>query len=180
MTAKPALDLAGDLVKLDVVLRPGDAEQAGVTVFGDADSGTRVGYDTETGRVFIDRRDSGNVAFHPAFASVEDAPVGLSEQGTVTLELYLDRASIELFTDDGQVTITDQVFPDARGRRHLRLLDRRNRVSRERHGDAIIPSMWAVPDPVVAREHPRMSWRAPGRRASICRGRRRRRTEEHR
>lgn len=106
------LQLSGDVVKVDLTLRPGDAEQAGITVFGDDSSGTRIGYDTTTGRVFVDRRDSGNVDFHPAFASVEDAPVAL-EDGTVTLEVYLDRASVELFTAGGRTTITDQVFPNA-------------------------------------------------------------------
>ncbi len=106
------LQLSGDVVKVDLTLRPGDAEQAGITVFGDDSSGTRIGYDTATGRVFVDRRDSGNVDFHPAFASVEDAPVAL-EDGTVTLEAYLDRASVELFTAGGRTTITDQVFPNA-------------------------------------------------------------------
>lgn len=106
------LRLAGDVVKVDVTLRPGDAEQAGITVFGDDSSGTRIGYDTTTGRVFVDRRDSGNVGFHPAFASVEDAPVALVD-GTVTLEAYLDRASVEVFAAGGRTTITDQVFPNA-------------------------------------------------------------------
>ncbi len=53
------LQLSGDVVKVDLTLRPGDAEQAGITVFGDDSSGTRIGYDTTTGRVFVDRRDSG-------------------------------------------------------------------------------------------------------------------------
>ncbi|WP_374206536.1 GH32 C-terminal domain-containing protein [Microbacterium sp. VKM Ac-2923] len=105
------LQLSGDVVRVDVTLRPGDATQAGITVFGDDTSGTRIGYDTITGRAFIDRRDSGNVGFHPAFASVEDAPVALVD-GTVTLEAYLDRASVELFAAGGRTTITDQVFPN--------------------------------------------------------------------
>ncbi len=106
------LRLSGDVVKVDLTLRPGDAEQAGITVFGDDTSGTRIGYDTTTGRVFVDRRDSGNVDFHPAFASVEDAPVALVD-GAVTIEAYLDRASVELFAAGGRTTITDQVFPNA-------------------------------------------------------------------
>lgn len=106
------LQLSGDVVKVDVTLRPGDATQAGITVFGDDTSGTLIGYDTTTGRAFVDRRDSGNVGFHPAFASVEDAPVALVD-GTVTLEAYLDRASVELFAAGGRTTITDQVFPNA-------------------------------------------------------------------
>lgn len=108
-----ALDLSGEVAKLEVVLRPGDASSAGITVFGDESGGTRIGYDAELGRVFVDRRESGNTAFHPAFASIEDAPVTLREDGTVAFEVYLDRASVEVFADGGRVSITDQVFPNA-------------------------------------------------------------------
>ncbi|WP_307220579.1 GH32 C-terminal domain-containing protein [Microbacterium sp. SORGH_AS_0888] len=106
------LGLAGDVVKIEAVLRPGTASQAGITVFGDATSGTRIGYDADTERVFIDRRASGDVGFHPAFASIDEAPTTLRPDGTIALELYLDRASVELFTEDGRLTITDQVFPN--------------------------------------------------------------------
>ncbi|WP_434811889.1 GH32 C-terminal domain-containing protein [Microbacterium sp. bgisy189] len=105
------LGLSGEVAKVEVVLRPGSAEQAGITVFGDGDTGTRIGYDRDRGRLFVDRRASGEVDFHPAFASIEDAPVELDADGTVRFELYLDRASVELFAADGTVTITDQVFP---------------------------------------------------------------------
>lgn len=105
------LGLDGDVVKIDAVLRPGDAKRAGITVFEGGGAGTQIGYDSETGRVFVDRRDSGVVGFHPAFASIEDAPLALDDDGTVTLEIYLDRASVEVFADGGLVTITDQVFP---------------------------------------------------------------------
>lgn len=107
------LGLGAEVAKLDVVLRPGDSDQAGITVFGGEDSGTRIGYDTKRERLFVDRRNSGDVGFHPAFASVDDVPVALADDGTVAFELYLDRASVELFADDGRATITDQVFPDA-------------------------------------------------------------------
>ena len=33
--------------------------------------------------------------------------------GRLRLRLYVDRASVELFAQDGLTTITDQVFPDA-------------------------------------------------------------------
>lgn len=105
------LGLTGDVVKIEARLRPGASTRSGITVFEGGGAGTRIGYDSETGRVFVDRRDSGVVGFHPAFASIEDAPVGLAEDGTLTLEIYLDRASVEVFSDDGLVTITDQVFP---------------------------------------------------------------------
>ena len=141
------LDLAGEVVKIDAVLRPGDAEQAGITVFGDAESGTHIGYDTDSGRVFVDRRDSGNVGFHPAFASIEDAPVALAEDGTVTLELYLDRASVELFADDGRVTITDQVFPNAGADAITGWSTGGVAVLESITVTPIVPTMWNVPEP---------------------------------
>ncbi|BDZ37523.1 hypothetical protein GCM10025863_01370 [Microbacterium suwonense] len=107
-----ALELSGDVAKLDITLRPGDADQAGITVFSNGDAGTRIGYDVRRERIFIDRTASGNLGFSPAFASVDDAPLAL-EDGTVTLEVYLDRASVELFAAEGLVTLTDQVFPEA-------------------------------------------------------------------
>jgi len=51
------------------------------------------------------------VDFHPSFASVESAPVDLVD-GIVRLAIYIDRSSIEVFAQDGLVTMTDQVFPD--------------------------------------------------------------------
>ncbi|WP_373426050.1 GH32 C-terminal domain-containing protein [Microbacterium sp. W4I20] len=142
-----ALGLDAEVAKLDVVLRPGDADSAGITVFSDGETGTRIGYDTRSGRVFIDRTKSGVVGFNPSFASVSDAPLALEENGTVTLELYLDRASVELFTDDGMLTITDQVFPEAGA----------TAVSGWSRGGAatiesitvtpLTPTMWQVPEP---------------------------------
>ncbi|MGC5224937.1 GH32 C-terminal domain-containing protein [Micromonospora sp. DT81.3] len=143
------LALAGQLVKIDAVLRPGEAEQAGIVVFGDADSGTRIGYDTASERIFVDRRDSGNVEFHPAFASIEDAPVPLAANGTVTIELFLDRASVELFAADGRVTITDQVFPNAGADAITGWSTGGTAVLESITVTPIVPTMWKVPTPVT-------------------------------
>ena len=62
--------------------------------------------------MFVDRRNSGNTAFHPAFASIEDAPVTLDKNGNITMRIYLDRSSVEVFAQNGLRTITDQVFPN--------------------------------------------------------------------
>jgi fructan beta-fructosidase len=107
------LPVSGDVVRIDAVLRPGGADAVGLSVLGDAEASTRIGYDTASGRLFVDRRDSGSTAFHPAFASLDDAPVALREDGTVAITAYVDRASVEVFTADGRTTITDQVFPNA-------------------------------------------------------------------
>ena len=107
------LPVSGDVVRIDAVLRPGDADAVGLSVLGDDEASTRIGYDAASGRLFVDRRDSGNTGFHPAFASLDDAPVELAADGTIALTAYVDRSSVEVFTADGRTTITDQVFPNA-------------------------------------------------------------------
>ena len=140
------LDLSGDVAKVELSLRPNGAQRAGITVFSDGDSGTRIGYDAETERVFIDRTDSGNVDFHPAFASIDDAPLSLDE-GTITLEVYLDRASVELFAADGMLTMTDQVFPTA-GADEITAWSEGGAATIESITvTPLIPTMWDVPEP---------------------------------
>lgn len=106
------LPVSGDVVRIDAVLAPGDADAVGLSVLGDGKSSTRIGYDTTTGRLFVDRRDSGSTGFHPAFASLDDAPVELVD-GRIAITAYVDRSSVEVFTADGRTTITDQAFPNA-------------------------------------------------------------------
>ena len=106
------LPVSGEVVRIDAVIAPGAADAVGLSVLGDDEAATRVGWDATSARLFVDRRDSGNTAFHPAFASLEDAPVAL-EDGKLALTVYVDRASVEVFADGGRTTITDQVFPNA-------------------------------------------------------------------
>lgn len=150
VTGDTDLGLAGDVVKVDVTLRPGDADAAGITVFGDDSTGTRIGYDTRTKKVFLDRTNSGDVDFHPGFASVEDAPVALADDGTVTLEMYLDKASVELFTADGRTTITDQVFPNEGADRISAWSEGGSAVIESISVTPITPTLWTEPDGATA------------------------------
>jgi levanase len=104
---------SGQVQQVDITFAPGTAKKSGITVLGDETSSTTIGYDATTGKIFVDRTKSGNTAFHPAFASIEDAPVALDKNGNITMRLYLDHSSVEVFAQGGLRTITDQVFPNA-------------------------------------------------------------------
>ena len=66
--------------------------------------------DAPAGQVFVDRTKSGQVAFSSLFPSRETAPLS-AENGRVKLHIFVDWSSVEVFGDDGQVCITDQIFP---------------------------------------------------------------------
>ena len=104
---------SGQVQQVDITFAPSTAKKSGITVLGDGNSSTVIGYDATTGKMFVDRTKSGNIAFHPAFASIEYAPIALDKNGNITMRIYLDRSSVEVFAQNGLRTITDQVFPNA-------------------------------------------------------------------
>ncbi|WP_022907393.1 glycoside hydrolase family 32 protein, partial [Curtobacterium sp. B18] len=105
------LPVRGETLDLRAHLTRGSAKTFGLAVRTGAGQSTQVGYDTTTGKVFIDRTHSGNVGFSSAFPSRSEAPLPLT-RGGLDLRILVDASSIEVFADDGQVVLTDQVFPD--------------------------------------------------------------------
>ena len=71
---------------------------------------TVIGIDPRAGRLFVDRTRSGQVDFHPEFRGRHTAPLPV-ENGRVTLHVFVDWSSVEVFAADGEVVITDQIFP---------------------------------------------------------------------
>lgn len=68
--------------------------------------------DPTVARYELDRRESGVVDFHPAFAGVASAPLAAATASR-RLTLVLDASSLEVFAEDGAVTLTTQVYPRA-------------------------------------------------------------------
>jgi hypothetical protein len=90
----------------------GTADEFGVRVrVGDGQQ-TVVGYDRESGEVFIDRTESGLNPGEGA-TNVHAASLEPDSDGQVKLHIFVDRSSVELFANDGLRTITDVIFPDA-------------------------------------------------------------------
>ena len=71
------------------------------------------GYDHLNQTFFIDRADSGRTDFAPEFAAQPSIAPRLREENTLTLNLVIDKTSIELFMDEGEVVMTEIIFPKA-------------------------------------------------------------------
>ena len=72
----------------------------------------RFGYDAARNQFVSDRTRSGQVDFAPEFASVDHAP-RLVQAPAVSLDLVIDRSSVEAFADHGATVMTTALFPRA-------------------------------------------------------------------
>ena len=99
-----------ETIEIDAELQLNGSQEFGFVLRKSDSYGTRVGYDATWSDVYIDRIHSGDVVVGPTFAARHEAPIAI-EGGRLRLHILLDRSSVELFADDGLVTITDLIYP---------------------------------------------------------------------
>lgn len=101
---------AGTVQRIDATFAAGTAEEFGLILRGDGVQGTRVGIRAAEGSLIVDRRQSGQSDFHESFPSLDTAPLRTTA-GTYDLTIFVDRCSVEVFAQGGQVTMTELIFP---------------------------------------------------------------------
>ena len=108
------LPFRGESYDLALTLRPAQAKSFTLNVLQSAGEQTTLRYDVARQALTLDRRQSGQVDFHPLFGgTLETTPVPL-QNGALKLRLLVDKSLVEVFAQDGEKTLTDLVFP----RRH--------------------------------------------------------------
>jgi len=103
----------GEVFEVELEVRVVTATACGVRVRHGAEHHTTIAYDVVASTLVVDRAHAGQTAFNPAFAAVQEAPLTPMPE-TLTLHLFVDRSSVEVFADAGEVVITSLIFPDAR------------------------------------------------------------------
>jgi fructan beta-fructosidase len=108
------LPASGSSLEIDANLRAGSATRFGLDVRVGNGQYTQIGYDTTTDEVYIDRTNSGDTDFDSSFPTmgVQTAPLNL-HGGLLRLRILVDASSVEVFADQGEVVLADQIFPDA-------------------------------------------------------------------
>lgn len=106
------LPINGEELDLNASFTAGSARQFGLDVRTGAGQRTRISYDTRTHTLSLDRTQAGLDSFDPGFANVRSAPLPL-DHGRLDLRILVDASSVEVFAGQGQVVMTDQIFPDA-------------------------------------------------------------------
>lgn len=81
--------------------------------FGSVDAEVTVGYDSEAGVIFLDRRqDAVADAMPETYREIRTAPV--DADGSLVLDILVDASSVEVFTGDGRASLTSAAYADAR------------------------------------------------------------------
>lgn len=102
--------IRGNSLELSLDLHLATATEAGVKLLRGPNEETTIGIDLARSVVFIDRTRSGSSTFFPAFAGRHEAPVTITNN-RVALRIFVDRSSVEVFANDGAVSLTDIVLP---------------------------------------------------------------------
>ena len=76
---------------------------------------TPLTFDVQKQRLILDRGRSGKVDFDDTFASPHSVKLHLRDD-ILRLRIIVDRCSVEVFVDDGRVTLSDLIFPSASSR----------------------------------------------------------------
>lgn len=110
-------DFEGDCYEIVSHFTPAeDTKKIGFRVRTGGKEETTIVYDLETEVLSIDRSKSG-VIISPRFARVDaQKNVKKNADGSIDLHIYVDRASVEVFTKGNTVTGGDQIFPSISSR----------------------------------------------------------------
>lgn len=110
-------NLNADIFEVLITLRPGSATEAGVRLRQGPANGAptgevtaTIGYDVGNEQLFIDRPSSGNAQVSGLFPGTHAGPLEMNN-GEVTIRIFLDRSSVEAFGNNGEIVITDLLFP---------------------------------------------------------------------
>lgn len=88
------------------------ADRLGLRILSTDGDFTTIGYAIKARTLFIERSQCSETHFSPDFSGVHVAPLE-PENGVIRLQIFVDRASVEVFANDGRVVLTDQIFPCA-------------------------------------------------------------------
>ncbi|WP_332631828.1 GH32 C-terminal domain-containing protein [Halalkalibacter flavus] len=72
---------------------------------------TSIGVNRKKEISFVDRTNSGIVDFHSDFAAKHTAPYNFEDE-IIKLHILIDRSSVEVFLNDGEIVFTEQIFPN--------------------------------------------------------------------
>jgi fructan beta-fructosidase len=95
---------------IELTVTPSEGAEFIVEIGNSESQKIQIAYDSEQNKYSLDRSASGNMDFSDEFGGIHYAP-RISEDQTINLKIYLDHSSLEVFVDNGEVVLTELIFP---------------------------------------------------------------------
>ncbi len=102
--------LKGNAIDLELDLDVTKAGKVRIGLLQSKKEETIIEYDVSSSTLFFDRRRSGDASFHKSFAMTQSITLQ-APNGRLKLRIFVDWSSVEVFGGDGEVMLTNLVFP---------------------------------------------------------------------
>lgn len=100
-----------DAFELDSTIPLGTVQEVGWKLVAGG-AAVVIGFDRARQQLYVDRTSSGDISFHRDFPARTTAPLRI-DGNELRLRILVDRSSIEVFAEDGQIAMTNLFFPPA-------------------------------------------------------------------
>ncbi|MCV9888761.1 glycoside hydrolase family 32 protein [Metabacillus halosaccharovorans] len=105
-------NIQGNTLEIIAEFEIGEASEFGFKVCKSKQEETVIGYDVIQQRLFIDRTNSGKSDFNESFVGKHEGDLAPYHNQKVKLHLFVDWSSVEVFGNNGELVLTDLIFPD--------------------------------------------------------------------
>ena len=99
------------ICEIELSFQAKDPDLVTLTIGNQENEKVSMKYDAKNHTMSFDRRTSGVVDFSDKFPAITTSPT-FEKDGKISLRIYLDRASVELFGNNGEFVMTNLVFPN--------------------------------------------------------------------
>ncbi|MDQ0199811.1 glycoside hydrolase family 32 protein [Neobacillus ginsengisoli] len=104
-------DVSGNQLEIIAEFEPHSSTEFGIKIRKSDSEETIIGYNAVENFLFVNRVNSGVTDFNEYFPCKHGALLSAKNKG-VKLQIFVDSSSVEIFANEGELVITDQIFPD--------------------------------------------------------------------
>ncbi|WP_342045089.1 glycoside hydrolase family 32 protein [Bacillus sp. OTU530] len=106
-----SFNMFSQLMEVNVEFEKLNASSFGIVIQGSETEKTIISYDVVKETLSVDRTNSGENSFSESFPAIQEASLKM-ENGRISLQIFIDTSSIEVFANDGKVAVTSLLFPN--------------------------------------------------------------------
>lgn len=104
-------NVKGDALDMQFSIAKNEFQKAGIKVLKNGEEETIIYLDKAANKIKLDRSKSGNISFSTRFPGPVEMVGVAANNEDVRVRVLVDKSLVEVFVNEGEKTITDQVFP---------------------------------------------------------------------